>query len=79
VSKVYEVRNREGKSFGLFQYQRSAEQRASQHNRNQVQRVMFMIAKMTGIKRGKNVEAFQAAVDDVNTPFFTVVALNVQY
>ena len=70
--RVYQIQNTEGDHFGLFSSKWRAEQRIANMNLNRVTHLMFKAHRLTGIKRGKNVEKWNDLVTEIATPFYIV-------
>ncbi len=74
MRSVWQVKttNRDCAGFAYFSRKALATNNAHDRNRIRIERLMVEANKMTGIKRGKNVEAWAELVDKIATPFFIV-------
>ena len=70
--KCYQLRTTDGQDYGIFRYQRKAEAEALRNNKNRIRNLMIEAHRLTGIKRGQNVEKWNQLVEDISTPFFVV-------
>ena len=70
--RVYQIQNIDGSEFGLYSSEWRAEKRAANMNLNRVASLMIQAHRLTGIKRGKNVEKWNDLVTEIATPFYIV-------
>ena len=70
--RVYQIQNIDGSEFGLYASEWRAEKRAANMNLNRVASLMIQAHRLTGIKRGKNVEKWNDLVTEIATPFYIV-------
>ena len=73
--RVYQVKNTEGTVFGYFRSEWKAQQRIDTMNESRIHRLMIQAHRLTGIKRGKNVEKWNNLVTEIATPFYVIVDL----
>lgn len=73
--RVYQVRNTQGTNFGYYQSEWKAQKRIDTMNINRIHRLMIQAHRLTGIKRGKNVQKWNSLVDDIATPFYIIKEL----
>jgi len=72
--KIYEIQNNGEtvEAYGLFQHRRTAQGKIDGLNYSFINRKLVEVNKLTGIKRGKNVEAFKGIVGEVAKPPYTI-------
>tara|TARA_R100000687_G_scaffold83528_2_gene86661 strand:+ start:1089 stop:1325 length:237 start_codon:yes stop_codon:yes gene_type:complete len=78
MNRVYQIQNPDGQTFGLFNTQWRAQNRIDDLNHGRVEHLMLEAHRLTGIKRGKNVEKWNDLVKQIAEPFYTVKELLVQ-
>jgi hypothetical protein len=78
MNRVYQIQNPDGTSFGLFNSTWRAQNRIDEMNLNRVTHLMIQSHRLTGIKRGKNVEKWNDLVKQIAEPFYTIKELIVQ-
>ena len=76
MSEIYVIKRDGERTSMVFKHLRAAESQLKRMLKNHVTRVMREMPT-TGTKRGKNVEAFHAAVDSVVNHPFTIETVQV--
>lgn len=72
---IYQVVNPDGVNFGHYRSKYNAEKEIVRLNVNRVRRLMIQGNRMTGIKRGKNVEKWHNLVLEVANPFYAITEI----
>ena len=75
---VFEVTDGNDRRIGVFRQKFHAEKRVKEMNAGRITRICRRLTKMTGTVRGKNVDAFFNAVQEINNDYYTIEEIRLQ-